>query len=137
MSESNRESESRGEGRSPAEWVTFGVSLSVVATIAGLVIWDWLTVRDAPPVVAVERDGDIRAEGGQFYVPFKVTNTGGSTAESVQVVAELRVGGSVGEGGEQEFDFLSGGETERGEFVFSRPPNAGELRLRVAGYKLP
>jgi len=74
---------------------------------------------------------------GHFYVPFAVTNTGGGTAASVQVIAELRFQGKVEATGEQQFDFLSNGETEKGAFVFNRNPRDGELILRVTSYKLP
>jgi uncharacterized protein (TIGR02588 family) len=73
---------------------------------------------------------------GQFYVPFIVTNTGGGTAEAVHLVGELRVNGRLEEAGDQEIDFLSRGK-EEGAFVFSRDPRQGDLRLRVASYKLP
>ncbi len=125
------------KGRSLPEWITFGISAAIVSGIVGLVGYDWVATRHEPPLISVEINGEIRAAGGQFYVPFKVTNAGGSTAESVQAIAELSIGGKVEESGEQQIDFLSGGETEKGEFVFTRNPRDGELKMRVASYKLP
>ena len=66
-----------------------------------------------------------------------LTNTGGDTAESVQIIAELRVNGEVVESGEQQIDFLSRGETEEGAFIFSRNPSQGQLIVRSSSYKLP
>lgn len=123
--------------RSPAEWISLGIATCVLSGIIGLVIYDWLTTADQLPILSVKRDGEIRAIQGQFYVPFELTNTGGETAESVQVIAELRIGGEVEEAGEQQIDFLADGETEEGAFIFSRDPRAGELSLRIASYKLP
>lgn len=143
MSDSNQQknssSESHQESRSLAEWVTFSISLSLLAGICGLVFYDWFATQHEPPVLEVIQDGEIRAAQGQFYVPFKVTNTGGSTAESVQVMAQLRINGEVEQTqtGEQQIDFLSGGETDRGAFIFSKNPSEGELILRVGSYKLP
>jgi uncharacterized protein (TIGR02588 family) len=88
-------------------------------------------------VLSITRQSDIREAPGQFYVPFSVTNSGGETAESVQVMAELRINGEVEEAGEQQIDFLASGEKEEGAFVFSRDPRQGELVIRVASYKLP
>jgi len=70
-------------------------------------------------------------------VPFTVTNTGGETAESVQIIAELRVNGEVLESGDQQIDFLSSGETQEGAFIFSRNPTQGQLIVRSSSYKLP
>jgi len=121
--------------RSPAEWTTFGIALVILATIVGFVLYDWLSAKKQPPVLEV-RSEPTRVAQNQFYVPFKVTNTGGDTVEMVQVTAELRVKGEV-EAGEQQIDFLAGDETEEGAFVFSRDPRQGELILRVGSYKLP
>jgi uncharacterized protein (TIGR02588 family) len=121
----------------PAEWVTFAISLVIVLCVVGLVLFAWLTQDRQPPVISIVRSEPIREVQGQFYVPFKITNTGGGTAEAVQVIGELRINGQVAEGGEQQIDFLSGGETEEGAFVFTRNPQDGEIALRVASYKLP
>ncbi len=123
--------------RSPAERTSFTIALGILSAIIGLVLYQWLTQKNQPPVVSVTRKSEIREVPGQFYVPFSVTNTGGETAESVQVIAELRINGKVEEVGEQQIDFLSSGETEEGAFVFSRNPRSSELVLRVASYKLP
>lgn len=123
--------------RSPAEWTTFGIAALIVSAIAGLVVYDWATERDRPPVLALEQTQQVREADGQFYIPFEVANTGGETVESVQVMAELRLNGEVKETGDQEIDFLSGGEKREGAFVFRQDPRRGELTLRVASYKKP
>ncbi|MBC8121037.1 MAG: TIGR02588 family protein [Gemmatimonadaceae bacterium] len=124
--------------RTPAEWVTFMAAALILSGIVGLVLYDWLTTgKEQPPVLTVARGGDIREVQGQFYVPFSITNTGQSTAESVQIVADLRVPGVPSETGELQIDFLSDGETEEGAFIFSRDPKQGILTLRVASYKTP
>ena len=123
--------------RSPAEWTSFGIALLILATIVGLVVYQWLTQKNQPPILSVSTSSEMRQVPGQFYVPFEVKNIGGETAESVQVIAELRIDGEVEESGEQQIDFLASGETEEGAFVFSRDPRQGELSMRVASYKLP
>lgn len=133
MTESNEEQSKR----TPAEWATFAIASFILATIIGLVVYSWLTKKQEPPIISVTRNTPIRFEKGQFYVPFAVTNTGGETAESVQVIAELREGGEVLESGDQHIDFLSSGETEEGAFIFSRDPRQGELIVRSSSYQLP
>lgn len=119
-----------------AEWITFAIASLIVAVLVGLVLFSWFTQGEQPPVLALQPSPEIRAVGGQFYVPFTVTNTGGATAESVQVIGELRLDDRT-ETGEQQIDFLSKGEEEEGAFVFSRDPRQGDLTLRIASYKLP
>jgi uncharacterized protein (TIGR02588 family) len=123
--------------RSLAEWITFSISLLILTGVVGLVVYQWITQKHEPAVLSVMRKNEVQRSPGQFYVPFSVTNTGGETAELVQVIAELRINGKVEEAGEQQIDFLSSGETQEGAFVFSRNPRDGEVVVRVASYKLP
>ena len=134
MSESNNEQQQK---RTPAEWVTFAIACSILSILIGLVLYNWLTKKQEPPIISVTRNTPIRETQGQFYVPFTVTNTGGETAESVQIIAELRVNGEVLEFGDQQIDFLSSGETQEGAFIFSRNPSQGQLIVRSSSYKLP
>lgn len=124
----------RRKFRISTEWVTFIIASLLIAILIGLVLLSWSKDKQ-PPVLSVS-ESEVRAAAGQFYVPFTVENTGGETVESVQVIGELRLGADV-ETGEQQIDFLSGGEAEEGAFIFSRDPRQGDLRLRVASYRLP
>lgn len=134
MSESNNEQQQK---RTPAEWATFTIACFILSILTGLVLYNWLTKKHEPPIISVTRNTPIRETQGQFYVPFTVTNTGGETAESVQIIAELRVNGEVLEAGDQQIDFLSSGETQEGAFIFSRNPSQGQLIVRSSSYKLP
>ncbi|MDY7015714.1 MAG: TIGR02588 family protein [Cyanobacteriota bacterium] len=127
----------KAKSRSPAEWVSFGISSAILATLVSLVVYSWITTEDRPPVLSVQTVPEIRQADGQFYVSFTIANTGGDTADAVEVTAQLRVKGKVEEEGSQTIDFLSGGEVESGAFVFSRDPRQGKLVVRVTGYKLP
>jgi uncharacterized protein (TIGR02588 family) len=123
--------------RTPAEWVTFGAASFILAMVVGLVGYTWLNDKHEPPILSVSNQKTIREVNGQFYVPFEVVNTGGETAESIQIMAELRINDEVEETGDMQIDFLSSGEREKGAFIFSRDPRQGQLTIRVAGYKLP
>jgi uncharacterized protein (TIGR02588 family) len=125
------------DSRSFAEWVSFGISLSVLALLVGSIVYQWITEENQPPILSVTTDKDIRQAKGQFYVPFTVANTGNETAESVEIMAELDVNGTMEEIGSQQIDFLSGGETQSGAFILNRNPDRGKLIVRVTGYKLP
>ncbi|BAT52059.1 hypothetical protein NOS3756_09900 [Nostoc sp. NIES-3756] len=123
--------------RSLAEIVTFGIALFILAIIIGLVGYIWLNEDDKPPMLSVSKKQIVREVNGQFYVPFEIVNDGGETAESVQVVAELEIGGKVVETAEQQIDFLSSSEKEEGAFIFTKNPRQGKLIVRVASYKSP
>ncbi|WP_427158337.1 TIGR02588 family protein [Aliinostoc sp. HNIBRCY26] len=130
------QSESEAE-RTPAEWITLSIALFILAIIVSLVGYIWINEKDQPPIISVNKKQTIRRVNGQFYVPFEVVNSGGETAESVQIIATLKVSSQVEETGEQQIDFLSGGEREEGAFVFNHNPQSGELNIRIASYKLP
>lgn len=123
--------------RSAAEWISFSFASLILGTIAGLVVYAWATERDRPPTLSVRQTDSIRQENGQFYIPFEVVNTGGQTAESVQVIAELKKNNEVEESGDLQIDFLAQNETETGAFVFNQNPRSGELTLRIGSYKVP
>lgn len=125
------------QGRSLAEWMTFGIATLVLIAILSLVIYDWVATPNTPPVIELTQSGAIREVNGQYYIPFTIKNVGGNTAEAVQLIAELKIDGEIEESGEQQIDFLAGDESEEGAFVFSRNPSEGELILRVGSYKMP
>ena len=133
MSDSSKPS----QRRSFAEWLSFSVAIVIVTTIVALVLYRWQTQEKQPPLLSLNRQGEVRQAEGQFYVPFTVINRGGETVEAVQIVGELLIDGQVEESGEQQIDFLSSHETESGAFIFSRNPQEGQLIIRVASYKLP
>ena len=123
--------------RSFAERVSLTISLSIFSLLIILICYTWFTGDDNPPVLSVNKDVKIRQVEQQFYVPFTVSNSGGATAESVEVVAKLLAKNGDIETARQEIDFLSRKEKRQGEFIFINDPQQGELTVRVASYKLP
>ena len=123
--------------RSPAEWVTFWVSALILLVLVGLILYDGQVNQSRPPAFDVAVSDAIRITDGRYYVPFAITNTGGRIATGVQITADLHIPDREDETGEQQIDFLSGHETKAGSFVFSHNPQAGNLTVRVASYRLP
>jgi uncharacterized protein (TIGR02588 family) len=122
--------------RSPAEWVSFAIASAVLLGALGTV--GYLSLRDRnqqPPLLEITSSVEQRQD--KYYVPFTVANSGGETAEAVQVIAELRINGELAEWGDQQIDFLSSQEETKGAFVFTQDPQAGELTVRVASYLEP
>lgn len=123
--------------QSLAEKMSFFISLSIVAAIVASIAYTWLTGDANPPTLFVTTGTDIRKVELQYYVPFTVSNVGGSTAESVEVVAQLLSKEGNLETGSQQINFLSRQEKRKGEFIFTQDPQQGQLTVRVASYKLP
>lgn len=118
-------------------WVSLSLSSLVLVTILGLASYLWVSDRQQQPPILEVVPNEIRQSNSQFYVTFEVSNQGGRTAESVQVIAELRMNGMTVESGEQIFDFLSSQERANGTFIFTQDPGQGELTIRVASYQQP
>lgn len=123
--------------QSLAEKVSFFTSLFIFATIIALISYTWLTGDTNPPTLSVTTGTNIRQAEEQYYVPFTVSNVGGSTAESVEVIARLLSNDGNIETGSQQINFLSRKEQRKGEFIFTHNPQLGQLTIRVASYKLP
>lgn len=122
--------------RSPAEKVSFIISLSIVSTIVVLICYTWITGDTNPPVLSI-KTFETRQVNNDYYVPFTVNNSGGKTANSVEVEALLSIPSEDPQIGRQQIDFLSRQETHSGEFIFTKDPQLGELNVRVTGYQEP
>ena len=132
---------SRGQDERPprtaAEWWTFGIAIALLATVVAVILASWAFGVTGPPVLEARPTGPAEAQGTAYRVPFEVENSGGEAATSVQVVAELTIDGELVGEGEQSVSFLSGGERERGAFLFDQDPGRGVLTIRVASYARP
>jgi uncharacterized protein (TIGR02588 family) len=123
--------------RTTAEWWMLGASSLLIGLVLAIVLVSWVSGPSGKPVLVASSTGEVSRDGGAYRVPFEVRNDGGETADQVQVVASLEVDGEVVGEGEQSFMFLSGGETESGEFLFEVDPTTGDLTIEVASYATP
>lgn len=124
---------SRRVPRSRAEWVTFAVASSVLAVVIGAVVSLWAGGPPDPPAFET-RTVLVREVAGQFHVRVAVKNAGDETAQSVQVSAELTAESEPPQEAEQTIDFLSGGEEEEVEFIFTTDPREGALKVLVRSF---
>ncbi|MEA5574240.1 TIGR02588 family protein [Calothrix sp. UHCC 0171] len=123
--------------RTLAEWVSFSIASLILALIISLIIYIAINDKQEPPFISIIQKQINRKSNGHYYVPFEIVNKGDITAESVQILAELKINDKVEETGEQQIDFLSSGEKEEGTFIFTNDPRQGQLKIRVASYKSP
>lgn len=119
------------------EWVVFAIGLALVAGVLGYLVYDGLTMGDAPPSIEV-RLGTPEQRGENFIVPVTVTNRGDATAEGVSIEVEQQRGdGQEGERGQFEVAFLPRRATREGWVAFKTDPRQAQLTARVLGYEKP
>lgn len=124
----------KDNARTPAEWVTFAVSLAVLSVLVAFIAVQIPKSKSPPAPRAMV--GAIVQREGLYVVPVTIENEGDATAEAVQVLATLEIGDDE-HTADQVVDFLAGGETEKLEFVFEDDPDDGELDVTVGGYLIP
>jgi uncharacterized protein (TIGR02588 family) len=123
---------SKKKGRSAAEWTTLAVSIVVVLTLAGLVVYQYFTEGTAPPIIEVKPVLEqVRHEGETYYIPVEVTNSGEQTAESVEVQLSLSTGESQPETTGFTIQFLAGKETHHQTAAFQNDPAQGTLEHTI------
>jgi uncharacterized protein (TIGR02588 family) len=120
-----------------AEWISLAIAATLLMGSISLVGYLWGSEEQREPPILNVTPLEMRQSAGEFYVPFEIINTGGETAESVQVTAELQINGRTVESGEQILEFLSSQEKVEGTFIFTRDPQQGEVIIRIASYQKP
>ena len=118
------------------EWIVFGVSLALVISTLGYLLYDGATATEAPPSIQV-RLGEQQRTPHNFIVQVAVTNDGGQTAEGVHVEVVLESAGGETERGEFVVAFLPRRATREGWVAFRSDPAGGKLTPRVLGYEKP
>jgi uncharacterized protein (TIGR02588 family) len=117
------------------EWVVFGVSLALTASVLGYLVYEGVHRGDAPPDIALSL-GPPERRGEEFVVPVTATNRGDTTAEGLHIEVRLETGGAD-ERGEFTIAFLPRHATRTGWVAFRTDPRSGQLTPRVLGYEKP
>lgn len=122
--------------RTLAEWVTLGISLTIMLALVGLITYEYFGRGNRPAVIEVRPQLDeLRQEAGAYYLPVEVTNEGDQTAASVWVELTLVAPDNGQESARLHVEFLAGGATEEGVVVFRQNPAEGRLEDRVSFLK--
>ncbi len=125
-------------GRSFAERVTLGTSVAIIAAIVVVISVLYLHGGEEPPrIVTAPQLEQLRHDESGFYLPVTVTNTGDHTIENLVVQAELDIGDGDPQTAEFSLNFIDGGETLRGTFVFAEDPTSGDLSIGAVSYTEP
>lgn len=119
------------------EWIVFAVSLVLVVSTLGYLIYDGATFGDAPPRIELAL-GTPQPQLNHFLVPVSVTNRGEQTAEGVHIEVLTMRGGKEQESGEFEIAFLPRHSSRKGWVTFQTDPRTAEqIQARVLGFEKP
>lgn len=119
------------------EWIIFAISLVLVVTTLGYVVYDITTVSDTPPIIKLAI-GKPQPHLNYFLVPVSVTNRGDITAEGVHIEVVLESGGEEQENADFEIAFLPRQSTREGWVTFHTDPRTVEqMQARVLGFEKP
>lgn len=119
------------------EWIVFAVSLVLVVSMLGYLVYDAATSGNAPPSIELQL-GTPQPQLDHFLVPVSVTNRGGETAEGVHIEVVTMHGGKEQESGEFEIAFLPRHSTREGWVTFKTDPRTVEqMKARVLGFEKP
>jgi len=116
------------------EWTVFGVSVALIAVVAGLLLHQHFTTGDRPADLMVVI-GQPVASGGGYAVPVDIRNGGDRSAEDVHV--SITLPGAEPEARDLTMPYVPYRSTRSGWVVFSRDPASARLEGRVLGYREP
>jgi uncharacterized protein (TIGR02588 family) len=118
------------------EWIVAGVGLVLVAGVIGFLLYEALSSNRLPPDVKLSVDSVVQTRNG-FLVRITAVNSGGITAEGVDIEGELRSGTEPVERSQTTIDYLPPRSQKKAGLFFTRDPRQLELHVRPLGYEEP
>ena len=118
------------------EWICFAVSLLVVISLLGYLVYTAVTSGKSPAHIELQL-GPPQERGGKFFINVVAENRGEQTAEGVYVEVVLKANGKE-ERGMFVIDRLPRQGKRRGIITFETDPRlASTLEARALGYAEP
>lgn len=129
--------DNKREPRKPSaiQWIISGTAAIAVVAIFGFFVYEALTnIGGKPAIVLTPAEGEMRENA--FYVEVTVENTGRKAA------ADVDIEGSFGSGEAMEtatvtLDYAPSRSSETVTLVFAQEVPAGDLELKVLGFREP
>jgi uncharacterized protein (TIGR02588 family) len=119
------------------EWSVFGISLLMVFSLLGYLLYQMITHTPSPPNLVITHQVESH-QHMQFTVHLFVFNNGGQTAENVQVEVMLYKTGQEKERATMSVGYVPKGSMVEGWVAFQTDPAAADsLVARVLGYNRP
>ncbi len=114
------------------EWITFGVGLAIVLGIIVFLTYLHVTGPKGPPrIQVIMHTEQVTHQTEGYYLPIEVRNSGGKTAEDVNVAVTLQTDQGQPETISYNIHFLPSDENKKATFLFQKDPTHGELSYLV------
>ena len=119
------------------EWLVFGLSFVLVLCTLGYLVYDGATSAKTPANIELEL-GKPQPQADRFMIPVSVTNSGDTTAETVQIEVKLENAGVEKESAQFEIGFLPRHSQREGWVTFETDPRTvEEMSAKVLGFEQP
>ena len=119
------------------EWTVFGFSFLLVILVISYLTYNSVTHRTSSPNVSAHYEKDPSGNHPYRY-KIIVTNSGGETAEEVNIEAAIMKGGESIEKAELQIAFSPKLSEREGWVNFSRNPEEGDsITVKALSYKKP
>ena len=113
----------------------FGLSVVIILAVVSVLAFEAITGADSPPQLTISL-GDVVAQPAGYSIPLTVENTGGTTAENINLELTLQTDGEE-EIGECQIAFVPRQSSGECWAMLSTDPEGGELKARVLGFEQP
>ncbi len=136
MTGSGNDTQKEGRGPGVAEHLAGALGGLLVLALLGFLAYQALGARETPPELAVVVTR-VEEAGAGWTVSFQAVNSGGHTAEAVQIEGAVLRDGHPVDQASSTIAYLPPHSSRAGALVFSTDPASGDLRVSAVGYRLP
>ncbi len=136
MSAPRNETQPAGRGPVATEYLAGALGGLLVLALLAFLAYQALGARESPPELAVVITG-VEEAGAGWTVYFEAVNSGGHTAEAVQIEGAVLRDGHPADQASSSIAYLPPHSSRAGALVFSTDPASGELEVSPVGYRLP
>lgn len=117
------------------EWVLGLLGLLLVLGTIGFLLWQMVQDEPTYPNLRIEAV-EVERQEHAWLVVLRVVNSGGATAQGVQIEGRLRLPERVETSG-VTLDYVPAGSSRRAGLYFHADPGNHPLELRAEGYQEP
>lgn len=118
------------------EFVVGVVSGVLLVSVLGLLGYQAVAVRDAPPALRTRVDPIGDTDQPPYVFQVQVRNTGGQTAQAVQITGQLTRDGRQVEQAYATVRYIPPNSRRTVSLLFETDPETAPISVKVAGYTL-
>lgn len=117
-------------------WIAAGFGAVIFVGVIAILVGYGLSEGGTPPVITVHAAPPMRVAEG-YSVVVTVENMGGSTAADIEIEGRAGAADTEWAVARARLDYLPPGSDREATLLFTHNPDAGDLRVRVLGYRTP